>query len=119
AWSATSVDLMSGRDLAEVYVVAPMVSFAMDQPAQLTTRLERRWRARVTRRCLHEVAMVHRDGAEVTVVGPGPRDLESIGGNLMDVGRRELVLRTALDTTAAALHDAAVLGDPHPDSEAG
>ncbi len=119
AWSATSVDLMAGLDLAEVYVVAPMVSFAIDRPAQLTTRLERRWRARVTRRCLHEVATVHRDGAEVTVVGPGPRDLESIGGNLMDVGRRELVLRTALETTPVALHDAAVLGEPHPDSAAG
>ena len=59
AWSTTSVDLMAGLDLAEVYVVAPMVSFAMDEPTQLTTRLERRWRTRVTRRCLHEVALVH------------------------------------------------------------
>jgi NTE family protein len=111
AWSATSVDLMAGLDLAEVYVVAPMVSFAMDEPAQLTTRLERRWRTRVTRRCLHEVALLHRGGSDVTVIGPGPRDLEAIGGNLMDVGRRESVLRTALETTPAALRDAAVLDD--------
>jgi NTE family protein len=111
AWSATSVDLMVGRDLAEVFVVAPMVSFAMDEPAQLSTRLERRWRARVTRRCLHEVALLHRGGTDVTVIGPGRADLEAIGGNLMDVGRRESVLRTALETTPAALRDAAVLDD--------
>jgi NTE family protein len=111
AWSTTSVDLMLGLDLDEVYVVAPMVSFAMDEPTALTTRLERRWRTRVTRRCLHEVALIHRAGADVTVIGPGPRDLEAIGGNLMDVGRRESVLRTALETTPVALRDAALLGD--------
>jgi NTE family protein len=111
AWSTTSVDLMLGLDLDEIYVVAPMVSFAMDEPSALTTRLERRWRTRVTRRCLHEVALVHRAGADVTVIGPGPRDLEAIGGNLMDIGRREQVLRTALETTPVALRDAALLGD--------
>jgi NTE family protein len=109
AWSTTSVDLMLGRDLAEVFVVAPMVSFAMDEPTQLTTKLERRWRARVTRRCLHEVAVLHRSGVDVTVIGPGPQDLEAIGGNLMDVGRRESVLRMSLETTPVALRDAALL----------
>ena len=111
AWSTTSVDLMMGLGLTEVFVVAPMVSFAMDEPAQLTTRLERRWRSRVTRRCLHEVALLHGQGTDVTVIGPGPADLEAIGGNLMDVGRRESVLRTALETTPAALRDAALLDD--------
>ncbi|MFL6100386.1 MAG: patatin-like phospholipase family protein [Actinomycetales bacterium] len=111
AWSTTSVDLMVGLELDEVYVVAPMVSFAMDEPTQLTTKLERRWRSRVTRRCLHEVALLHRGGTDVTVIGPGPRDLEAFGANLMDVGRREIVLRTALETTPAALQDAAVLGE--------
>ncbi len=111
AWSATSVDLMVGLELTEVFVVAPMVSFAMDEPAQLTTKLERRWRGRVTRRCLHEVALLHGGGTDVTVIGPGPRDLEAMGANLMDVGRREAVLRTSLETTPTALRDAALLGD--------
>jgi NTE family protein len=116
AWSSTSVDLMAGLELDEVYVVAPMVSFTMDEPATLTTRLERRWRARVTRRCLREVALVHQGGAEVTVLGPGPEDLEAIGANLMDVSRRESVLRTALRTTPEALQDPARLdvGLGHP-----
>jgi NTE family protein len=57
------------------------------------------------------VALLHRQGTDVTVIGPGPADLEAIGGNLMDVGRRESVLRTALETTPAALRDAALLDD--------
>jgi NTE family protein len=51
------------------------------------------------------VAKVHADGAEVTVVGPGPEDLEAIGSNLMAVDRRHLVLQTSLQTSGRALAD--------------
>ncbi len=105
ACSSTSVDLLAGHGLDEVFVLAPSVSFAMDAPEALLSRLERQWRVRVTRRCLHEVAKVHGSGTEVTVVGPGPEDLEQIGGNLMDVVRRRTVLETSLRTSAAALAD--------------
>jgi NTE family protein len=105
ACSATNVDLTAGHGLARVFVLAPMVSFAMDTPRHWRTRAERGWRARVTRRCLREVAKVHLDGAEVTVVGPGPEDLEAIGSNLMAVERRHAVLRTSLQTSARALAD--------------
>ena len=46
AWSATSADLLAGRGLDEVFVLAPMVSFAVDRPASLLARAERRWRGR-------------------------------------------------------------------------
>lgn len=105
ACSSTSVDLLAGQGLDEVWVVAPSVSFAMDEPDQLVTRLERQWRVRVTRRCLREVAKVHAGGSEVTVLGPGPEDLAAIGGNLMDVARRRAVLETSLRTSAEALLD--------------
>ncbi|MGN6299796.1 MAG: patatin-like phospholipase family protein [Angustibacter sp.] len=105
ACSSTSVDLLAGLGLDEVLVVAPSVSFALDAPDALVTRLERQWRTRVTRRCLREVAKVHAGGTEVTVIGPGPEDLEAIGGNLMDVGRRRAVLETSLRTSAHALRD--------------
>ena len=105
ACSSTSVDLLAGLGLDEVWVIAPSVSFAVDAPDALATRLERQWRTRVTRRCLREVAKVHAGGTEVTVVGPGPEDLEAIGGNLMDVGRRRAVLETSLRTSAQALRD--------------
>lgn len=110
AWSATSVDLLAGLGLDEVYVVAPMVSFATDHPAQLLTRLERRWRVQVTRRCLHEARKVRDSGSHVTILGPGPADLEGIGGNVMDAARRRRVLQTSLRTSVEALRH------PRPDN---
>jgi NTE family protein len=103
ACSSTNVDLAAGLGLDEVFVLAPMVSFAVDRPAHWRAKAERRWRAMVTRRCLREVAKVHADGAEVTVVGPGPDDLEAMGANLMDVERRQRVLETSLQTSTRAL----------------
>jgi NTE family protein len=109
ACSSTNVDLAAGYDLERVFVLAPMVSFAMDAPRHWQARAERRWRERVTRRCLREVAKVYADGTEVTVVGPGPEDLEAIGSNLMALDRRYLVLHTSLRTSARALRDPELL----------
>jgi NTE family protein len=100
AWSATSTDLLAGLGLAEVFVLAPMVSFAFDRPASLLARAERRWRAQVTRRCLRDAT-----GTEVTVLGPGPEDLAAMGSNLMAADRRHDVLLTSLRTSVAALRD--------------
>jgi NTE family protein len=119
ACSATNVDLLADRGLDEVFVLAPMVSFAVDRPTDWRARAERQWRARVTRRCLREVAKVHARGTEVTVVGPGPEDLEAIGSNLMAVDRRHLVLHTSLVTSSRALADPERLADlPTPVREA-
>ena len=110
AWSATSADLLAGLGLDEVFVLAPMVSFAFDHPGSLLARAERRWRAQVTRRCLREVAKVHASGTEVTVLGPGPEDLAAMGSNLMAADRRQQVLRTSLRTSVAALRDPEPIG---------
>jgi NTE family protein len=102
-----------------------MVSFALDRPASLLERAERRWRLQVTRRCLREGEKVHRLGTEVTVLGPGPEDLAQMGSNLMAAQRRRDVLETSLRTSAAALADPeplATLGGAiaaHPYPEAG
>jgi NTE family protein len=121
AWSSTNIDVLVDHGLDEVFVLAPMVSFAMDKPTQLQARMERAWRARVTRRCLHEVRKLHATGTEVTVLGPGPEDLDAIGANLMALGRRRLVLETALRTSADALADPRSLveatGDPGSDMQ--
>jgi NTE family protein len=124
AWSATSADLLAGHALDEVFVLAPMVSFAVDRPASLLARAERHWRGQVTRRCLREVAKVHAGGTEVTVLGPGPEDLVTMGSNLMSGDRRRQVLETSLRTSLAALRDPAPLAElarPEPTalSEAG
>lgn len=111
AWSSTNLDLMTGLDLDEVFVLAPQVSFVRDAPTQWRTRVERQWRNRVTLRVLRELAKVHDDGVDVTVLGPGEEDLEAIGSNLMDVSRRPNVIATSLRTSAVALHDPAPLPD--------
>ncbi len=103
ACSATSADLLKDSRLDHVYVLAPMASFLMDAPGSVLGRMERRWRSQVTRRLLHEVARLRDAGSEVTVLGPGPEDLQAMGANFMDAARRRLVLETSLRTSAAAL----------------
>ena len=101
--SPTSLDLLAGAGLDEVYVLAPMVSFAYDRPRSAMARGERQWRRLVSRRVLADAESLRRSGTAVTVLGPGPEDLEAIGANLMDPRRRQRVLATALRTSAAAL----------------
>lgn len=113
ACSATSVDLVADLGLDEVYVLAPMVSFALDRPSNMIARLERRWRAQVTRRCLHEAEKVRANGASVVLLGPGPEDLEAMGGNVMDVSRRLDVLESSLRTSVESLRDPDRVGPDH------
>lgn len=103
ACSATSVDLLAGLGLDEVYVVAPAVSFETDRPRALLSRVERGWRSRVTRRCVRESQKLRSEGTEVTILGPGPDDLAEIGANVMDSARRLRVLETSIRTSAKAL----------------
>jgi NTE family protein len=102
ACSSTSLDLLAGHGLDEVYVIAPMVSFAYDSPSGVAARLERRVRRAITRRLLREAEKVQAGGTRVTMLGPGPEDLEAIGANLMDASRRDAVLETSLRTSAEA-----------------
>jgi NTE family protein len=113
AWSSTNLDLLAGQGLDEVFVLAPQVSFDADAPTQWATRLERQWRNRVTLRVLRETTTVHRFGTEVTILGPGREDLEAIGGNLMDLTRRPVVIETSLRTSAVALRDPDPLPERH------
>lgn len=101
--SPTSLDLLAGAGLDEVFVLAPMVSFAYDRPRSAMARGERQWRRLVSRRVLADAEALRRSGPAVTVLGPGPEDLEAFGANLMDPRRRDRVLATALRTSAAAL----------------
>ena len=102
AWSATSVDVLVGSGVDEVYVVAPMLSFADDEPVGFLTRVERQWRHRVTRRCMNEVNEVEAEGAQVHVLGPGLEDLQAMGANIMDTSRRVGVMETSLRTSRRA-----------------
>ena len=101
--SATSLDLLVGAGLDEVYVLAPMASFAYDRPRTALARAERRWRRLVTRGVLADAEVLRASGTSVTLLGPGREDLQAIGANLMDPRRRQAVLSTALRTSVQAL----------------
>jgi hypothetical protein len=48
---------------------------------------------------LAEVQRVRADGTKVVAFCPTPEDLRAIGHNMMDDGRRSVVLETSLRTT--------------------
>jgi NTE family protein len=101
--SSTSLDLVAEAGLDEVYVLAPMASYAVDDPASAYARLERRFRRLITIGLQREARKVRTRGTRVTVLTPGPEDLTVIGANLMDPRRRIRVLETSLRTSAATL----------------
>lgn len=106
AFSATSLDLLAGGPLDEVYVVAPLAASGYDRPWGLVSQVERRVRRSVTRSLEREARRVRETGTEVTLLAPGPDDLRAIGANVMDHRRRRAVLRTSLVTSAAAVRAA-------------
>jgi NTE family protein len=108
--SSTSLGLLArpgAPELDEVYVLAPMASHAYDRPHGPVTGAERAVRCLLTRWLDAEVRAVRARGVRVTVLTPGPADLQAMGGNLMNPRRRERVLDTALRTSGVAL-DAAL-----------
>jgi NTE family protein len=114
-YSATSLDLLAPLGLDEVIVLAPMSSFVYDRPRSTVAKIERSVRRATTKRLFREAARVRASGTRVTMLGPGPEDLQTIGANLMDSSRRVAVFETALRTTTAALrghNPIAVVSDP-------
>ncbi len=101
--SATSLDVLAGTDVQEIYVLAPLASTQADQPLQPHLRIERQIRQLLTRAVLRQARALAAQGKRVTVLTPGPADLAAMGINLMDPRRRQAVLETSFRTSAAAL----------------
>ena len=104
AVSSTSIDLLVGEEIDEIFVIAPMVSFSSDHPHTTGARIERLWREETTKACLAEADLAEQAGSIVHVIGPGVQDLEAMGANLMDATKRRLVLETSMRTSATAWH---------------
>ncbi|MFJ6385273.1 patatin-like phospholipase family protein [Kitasatospora sp. NPDC092039] len=130
-WSATNADLMLGRGLDEVYVLAPMALRlhprpgragaegrrrhggdilaalrewrARDRPRGVLAQLVSRYRRAVTRQLLREAALLRAEGVRVRLLAPTPADLAVMGPNMMDPARRGAVLESALRTSREAL----------------
>ena len=105
--SATSADLLARQSLDEVYVLAPMASFELDRPSSALARIERQLRRATTRRLLREAEKLRAVGTSVTMLAPGPEDLEVIGANMMDPRRRVEVFETSVRTSSRSLRAAA------------
>jgi NTE family protein len=108
--SMTSLDVLAGTGIQDVYVLAPMASTQPDHPLQPHLRMERRLRQVLTHAVVRQARTLAARGKRVTVLTPGPRDLAAMGINLMDPRRRQAVLELSFRTSAealAALDDAA------------
>jgi NTE family protein len=101
--STTSLGVLNGTDVQDVYVLAPMASTDADHPLQPHLRMERRIRQVITYGVLRQAKALGAQGKRVTVLTPGPRDLTAMGVNLMDPRRREAVLDLSIRTSAEAL----------------
>jgi NTE family protein len=101
--SATSLGVLRGTDVDEVYVLAPMASTEPDHPLRPDLRIERRLRQLITRALVRQARLLSAEGKHVTIMTPGPSDLAVMGANLMDGSRRRAVLEQSLRTSAGAL----------------
>jgi NTE family protein len=101
--SMTSLDVLGGTDVAEVYVLAPLASTETDHPLQPHLRMERGLRQVLTHVVIRQAKALAARGKQVTVLTPGPRDLAAMGINPMDPRRRQAVLDLSYRTSAEAL----------------
>jgi NTE family protein len=101
--SATSLGVLRGADVDEVYVLAPMASTEPDHPLRPDLRLERRLRQLITRALIRQAKLLRAEGKHVTIMTPGASDLAVMGANLMDGSRRQDVLEQSLRTSEGAL----------------
>lgn len=101
--SNTSVDLLVGTSVEEVFVLAPMASIDADRGRTALARLERAVRRAITKGILADVARLRAAGTRVSVVTPDADDLALIGVNMMDPRRRTELLESARITAARQL----------------
>jgi NTE family protein len=101
--SNSSVDVLLGTQVREVYVFAPMASIDADRAVGVIGRVERVIRRSITKGILADVARLRASGTRVHVITPVPDDLAVMGVNLMDPRRRQDVFETARTTAAATV----------------
>ncbi len=101
--SATSLSVLSGTDLQEIYVLVPLGSTEVDHPLLPHLRMERHLRQMITLAVLRQARRLSAQGKRVTVLTPDPADLAAMGINIMDLRRRQAVLETSFRTSAYSL----------------
>lgn len=97
--SPTSADFLLDSDVDEVIVLAPMASRDMDSPRSPLARIERRFRAHMTRIVDREVALLEAAGKKVIRHEPNAKVLQAIGYNMMDPRRRLSVFNASMESS--------------------
>lgn len=103
--SASSLDLLAGRDLDLVICLNPLSSLdrgAAQHPLDLFHQASRSGNGR---RLGHEARKVRASGTEVLIVQPTAEDRRAMGRNLMSGRRRQLVIDTAVRTVTEQLSE--------------
>ena len=99
--SLTNIDLLEGLDLDLVICFSPMSGAA--DPSRLPSRRMMGWVRAAARRELDAAASaLRREGTDLVLFEPQPRDLEVMGTNFMSRSRRHAVIERALETVGAA-----------------
>jgi NTE family protein len=102
--SATSVDLLLGRDMPPVtdaLVLVPLGRRGRGGLGDPLSAVDGLFRGMVGGRSAREIARARSAGVRVRAHAPGPEDRAAMGWNVMDARRQGEVARTALRTTAA------------------
>jgi NTE family protein len=97
--SIASADLVAGKRLDEVYVLAPLAWLASPNSMGPSLWMLQHWRRALTRQLNREVEVLRADGTQVTIIAPSAEDLVALGTNPMDEQRRLEVLETSLRTS--------------------
>lgn len=99
AWSLTNLDLVALAGCRRVICVAPM-SYDPTRPPDHRNRLVREVPTRLLSR---DAERLRRQGIDVLMLAPGPREVETQGINLMRGSGLPEVARVAYEETVAAL----------------
>ncbi len=101
--SPSNLDLLRDRGLDLVVCLNPISSRAENESAGPAARVAAAIRAATGRRLGHEARKLRGGGTEVLLLQPTREDIDVMGFNLMDRGRRATVLDQARQTTSAEL----------------
>jgi NTE family protein len=108
AGSTASVDLLTGQQLDEVIVLAPMASAERIPAPGPGHLLERQLRDRMSAQLAAEIASLRATGTRVLLLGATADDLAVMGPNFMDGRRRLATFEHSLRSTRRALEHAAL-----------
>lgn len=103
--SASNLDMVLDEGLDLVIALNPMSSRDVGASRTLADRVSSAIRQNAGRRLGGEAKRLRAAGAEVILIQPAAGDLEAMGANLMSRGRRNLVIDTAVETTAEHLRE--------------